>query len=270
MAYAPYHPGAESLKKPFFWSVVFHGLLFGSLTVSTIYSHRGDMWGSAGGDNSVSVGLVAKLPGVMLPRPDVVTQSQVVDTSKGLYKSEPPKPQPKEVETDVKKIPEFAKEKTPKIISRPSKVFEDKTPPPTNAVPYGGGGSPALPYSSFASNNGPGPAQGGVGSNGSGPGGGDFSGRFPSYVDAVRNRISSNWLQSTVDPTVRWAPRAMFTFQVLKDGTVTNVQMTQSSGNRSVDNSALRAILSSSPVSALPSNYSGNSVTVEFYFDFKR
>ena len=267
MAYAPHHPGTEtSLKKPFFLSIVFHALLFGSLTVSTIFSHRGDMWGSAGGDGAVSVGLVANLPGIMLPRPDVVTQSQVVDTSKGLYKAEPPKPQPKEVEPDVKKIPEFTKEKAPKIVSRPSKVFEDKTPPPTNAVPYGQGGAPSLPYSSFAVNNGP--SQGGMGF--SGPGGGDFAGRFPSYVDAVRNRISSNWLQSTVDPTVRWAPRAMFTFQVLKDGSVTNVQMTQSSGNRSVDNSALRAILSSSPVSPLPSNYSGNSVTVEFYFDFRR
>jgi periplasmic protein TonB len=265
MAYLPHHPGAEGLKKPFFWSILFHALLFSSLVTSTIFSHRGDMWGSAGGDGAVSVGLVAKLPGIMLPRPEAVTQSQVVDTSKGLYKSEP-EPKPKEVEPDVKKIPEFAKEKAPKIVSRPSKVFEDKTPPPTNAVPYGGGGSPALPYSSFAMNNGP--SQGGMGFNG--PGGGDFAGRFPSYVDAVRNRISSNWLQSTVDPTVRWAPRAMFTFQVLRDGTVTNVQMTQSSGNRSVDNSALRAILSSSPVSALPSNYSGNSVTVEFYFDFRR
>ena len=268
MAYVPHHPGAESLKKPLFWSVIFHGLLFGSLTVSTIYSHRGDMWGSAGGgDGSVSVGLVAKLPGIMLPRPDVVTQSQVVDTTKGLYKAEPPKPQPKEIPPDVKKIPEFTKDKTPKIVSRPSKVFEDKTPPPTNAVPYGQGGAPALPYSStFAINNGP--SGGGMGI--SGPGGGDFAGRFPSYVDAVRNRISSNWLQSTVDPSIRWAPRANFTFQVLKDGTVTNVQMTQSSGNRSVDNSALRAILSSSPVSPLPSNYSGSSVTVEFYFDFRR
>jgi len=268
MPYTPHHPGAESLKKPFMWSVVFHGLLFGSLTVSTIYSHRGDMWGSAGGgDGAVSVGLVQKLPGIMLPRPDEVTQSQVVDTTKGLYKAEPPKPQPKEIEPDVKKIPEFAKNKTPKIISRPSKVFEDKTPPPTNAVPYGQGGSPALPYnSSFAMNSGP--SQGGMGVSGSG--GGDFAGRFPSYVDAVRNRISSNWLQSTVDPSVHSAPRVNFTFQVLRDGTVTNVQMTQSSNNRSVDNSALRAILSSSPVSPLPSNYSGNSVTVEFYFDFKR
>jgi TonB family protein len=265
MSYSTTHPGAVSLKKFFFWSVFFHGLLFGSLTLSTIFSHQGDMWGSAGGDGSVSVGLVAKVPGVTLPRPDVVTQSQVVDTSKGLYKAEPPKPQPKE-DPEVQKIPEFAKEKTPKIISHPSKVFEDKTPPPTNAVPYGQGGAPALPYSSFAMNSGP--TQGGMGFNG--PGGGDFAGRFPSYVDAVRNRISSNWLQSTVDASVRWAPRAEFTFQIMRDGTITNIQMTQSSSNRAVDNSMLRAIQSSNPVSPLPSNYSGSSVTVTFFFDFRR
>ena len=264
MSYLPHHPGADSLKKPLIWSAVFHAILFGSLTVSTIYSHRGEMWGSAGGDGSVSVGLVAKLPGIMLPRPDAVTTSQTVDTTKGLYKSEP-QPKPKELPPDVKKIPEFTKQKAPHYITRPSKVFEDKTPPPTNAVPYGQGGSPALPYSSFAMS---GPTQGGMGFTG--PGGGDFAGRFPSYVDAVRNRISSNWLQSTVDPTVRWAPRANFSFQIMRDGTVTNVQILQSSGNRSVDNSALRAILSSSPMSALPSNYSGSSVTVEFWFDFRR
>jgi TonB family protein len=264
MSYVPHHPGTESLKKPLLWSMAFHAALFGSLSVSTIYSRRGDMWGSAGGDGAVSVGLVAKVPGVTLPRPDAVTQSQVVDTSKGLYKSEPqPKPQP--VAPDVQKIPEFKKEKAPHIVSRPSKVFEDKTPPPTNAVPYGGGGAPALPYSSFAMN---GPTPGGMGF--SGPGGGDFSGRFPSYVDAVRNRISSNWLQSTVDSSVRWAPRAEFTFQIMRDGTIINIQMTQSSSNRAVDNSMLRAIQSSNPLSPLPSNYSGTSVTVTFYFDFRR
>lgn len=264
MSYAPAHPGANSLKKPLVWSVGFHVLLFSSLLVSTLFSHRGDSWGGLGGGDAVSVGLVAKLPGVNLPRPEAVTQSRVVDTSKGLYKTEP-QPKPKEIETEVKKIPEFTKEKTPHYITRPSKVLEDTTPPPTNAVPYGGGGAPALPYSQFTVS---GQTQGGMGFTG--PGGGDFLGRFPAYVDAVRNRISSNWLQSTVDPTVRWAPRAMFTFQILRDGTVTNIQMTQSSGNRSVDNSALRAVLSSSPVSALPSNYSGSSVNVEFWFEFRR
>ena len=195
MPYSTAHLDADSLKKPFVWSMGFHALLFGSLAVSTLLSHRGELWGGAGGDNAVSVGLVARLPGIMLPRPDAVTTSRVVDTSKGLYKSEP-QPKPKEVETDAKKIPEFSKEKTPHYVTRPSKVLEDATPPPPNAVPYGQGGSPALPYSNFSMN---GASQGGMGF--SGPGGGEFTGKFPSYVDAVRNRISSNWLQSTVD---RW------------------------------------------------------------------
>ena len=67
-----------------------------------------------------------------------------------------------------------------------------------------------------------------------------------------------------------FAPRAMFTFQILRDGTIVNVQNTQTSGIRSVDNSALRAILSSSPVSPLPSSYSGGTVSVEFWFEFHR
>lgn len=263
MSYAPPHPGAETLKKPFLWSVLLHGLLLALMLFSALFSQRGDTWGGPGGGGSVTVGLVASVPGVTLPRPEAVTTSRVVDTSKGLYKSEP-KPKP-EVDTDAQKIPEFTKEKAPHYVTRPSKILEDKTPPPANAVPYGGGGAPALPYSPFTVE---GKTQGGMGF--SGPGGGDFTGRFPTYVDGVRSRISSNWLQSTVDPTVQWAPRAQFTFQILRDGTVANIQMTQSSGNRSVDNSALRAILSSSPMSPLPSSYSGNSVSVEFWFEFRR
>jgi protein TonB len=60
------------------------------------------------------------------------------------------------------------------------------------------------------------------------------------------------------------------TFTVLRDGNITNVQILRSSGNASVDNSAVRAIMSSSPVERLPSEYSGNSVNVEFWFEFRR
>jgi TonB family protein len=265
MPYSQVQPGADNLKKPLVWSLGFHMILFSSLGVSTLLSHRGETWGGSGGDNAVTVGVVAKLPGIMLPRPDAVTTSRVVDETKGLYKSEP-QPKPKEIAPDTKTIPQFKKEKTPHYITHPSKVLEDPTPPPPNAVPYGQGGAPALPYSNFAMD---GATKGGMTMSGPG-GGGDFAGRFRSYVDGVSNRISSNWLQSTVDPSVRWAPRAMFTFQILRDGSVTNVQMTTSSGNRSVDDSARRAILNSSPASPLPSNYSGSSVTVEFWFDFRR
>jgi len=254
------------LKGPLTLSLVLHSLLFGSLAISTIMSHRGDLWGGPGGGGAVSVKLVGGLTGVPLPRPESVTTNRVVDESKGLYKSEP-KPKPKEPPPDAQQIPQFTKEKQPRYVTRPSKTLEDTTPPPQNAVPYGQGGSPAVPYTQF-----------GMGAGGStpagmqfgGPGGGDFGGRFSWYVDAVRNRVSSNWLESTVDPSLRWAPRAVVSFDILRNGAVANVQILQSSGNASVDASAMRAIQGSSPMQPLPNEYSGNKVSVEFWFDFRR
>src|ERR1700730_2607728 len=244
------------LKGPLVWSMVLHSLLFGSLAVSTIMSHRGDLWGGAGGGGAVSVKLVGGMAGGPLPRPETVTTNRVVDESKGLYKSEP-KPKPKEPPPDTRQIPEFTKEKQPRYVTRPSKTLEDPTPPPQNAVPYtqcgmGAGG---------ATN---------AGMGFSGPGGGDFAGRFSWYVTAVQNRVSSNWLQSTVDPSVRFAPRAVVSFDILRNGSVANVQVLQSSGNASVDASAVRAIQGSNPMNALPNEYSGNKVSVEFWFDFRR
>jgi protein TonB len=260
------HMPEAGLKGPLFWSLVLHSLLFGSLAVSTIMSHRGDLWNGTGGGGAVSVKLVGGLQGVPLPRPETVTTNRVVDESKGLYKSEP-KPKPKEPPPDAQPIPEFTKEKQPHYVTRPSKTLEDPTPPPPNAVPYGGGGAPTVPYTQF--NMGAGGATN-AGMGFSGQGGGDFGGRFSWYVDAVRNRVASNWLQSTVDPSVRFAPRAVVTFDILRNGSVANVQVLQSSGNASVDSSAMRAIQGSSPMNPLPNEYSGSKVSVEFWFDFHR
>jgi protein TonB len=86
----------------------------------------------------------------------------------------------------------------------------------------------------------------------------------------VTSRVSSNWLESTVDPALRWAPRAVVSFDILRNGAVANVQILQSSGNASVDASAMRAIQSSNPMQPLPNEYPGNKVSVEFWFDFRR
>lgn len=254
-----------SLRTPMVFSVLLHVLLFSSLIVSTIFSRRGEVWGGPGEGSAIRVGLVGSAPGITLPHPTVVTPNRVVDPSKGLYKEEPkPKPQP---EPDAKKIPAFTKEKPQKIYTRPSKVLENPVQPPPNAIDYGQGGTPDMPYSHFAMGAG---TAGGL-NVGSGPGaGGDFGSRYSWYVEAVRNRISSNWLVSTVDPTVRIAPRAVLSFQILRDGTIVNIQVLQSSGNRSVDDSGRRAILSSSPLPRLPNDYRGSNINVEFWFDFHR
>jgi TonB family protein len=257
----------ESLKGPLLWSIMLHSALFGSLAVSTVMSHRGNSWGGPGAGGAISVKLVGGMQGVPLPVPQVVTENRVVDETKGLYKSEPP-PKVKEPPAEAKEIPQFTKEKQPRYVTRPSKTLEDKSPPPPpNAVPYGQGGSPAVPYTQFALGAGGG-TNAGMGFTGSG--GGDFGSQFSWYVDAVRSRVSSNWLQSTVDPSVRFAPRAVVTFDILRNGAVTNVQVLQSSGNASVDTSAVRAIVGSNPVNPLPPAYSGSKVSVEFWFDFRR
>lgn len=250
----------ENLKQPLVWSLVMHLALGAALTVSTLRSHRGEVWGGAGG-GTMTVGLVGSLPGVPLPRPEAMTQSRVVDETRGLHKEEP---KPKEPETPATQLPQFEKDKPQRYVTRPSKVLEDPTPPPEGAIPYGQGGTPAVPYTQFAMSGG---TQGGLGFTGPG---GDFSGQFPWYVEAVRRRISSNWLYSTIDPRVTWAPRAVVTFQILRNGSIVNVELLRSSGNDSVDRSAVRAVLSSTPVEPLPSGYGGSYVQVEFWFEFRR
>jgi periplasmic protein TonB len=255
----------DTLTRPLWLSVAFHVALVAFLMIEGIYSQRGASWGGPGG--AITVGIVGNVPGIPMPRPEVVTPNRVVDESKGLYKTEPP-PEVKQKPPDAVPLPKFMQAKpVPKYVTRPSKILENKTPPPTNAVPYGAGGAPAVPYTSFAMGSGAG-TQAGLGFNG--VGGGDFGSRFSWYVEAVQRRVSSNWLQSSVDPSVSVAPRVVITFDILRDGTITNIQTTRSSGNYSVDTSAVRAIQGSSPLDRLPPEYSGSRVSVEFWFDFHR
>ena len=253
----------ETLRRFVLISLLLHVVIAAVAAVSTFLSHSGQDWGGPGG--SVTVGVVGSLPAIPLPRPDVESPNRVVDESKGLFKSEPqPKPKP---EPDATPIPKFERNKPPKYVSRPSKVLENTTPPPTNAIPYGGGGAPTIPVTSFTMGT-TGATQAGLSVGG--VGGGDFGSRFSWYVEAVQRRISSNWLQSTVDPSVAYAPRVIVTFTILRDGTITNIQITHPSNNSSVDNSAIRAVQASSPLDRLPSAYSGSEVNVEFWFDFHR
>ena len=261
MEYAPRHPADPSLKGTLVVSAIFHAGLASAMVLSAYIARTGEHWGGIGGGD-VRVGIVQKMPGIPLPKPAAITENRVVDETKGLYKSEP---KAKEAPApDAHTLPAFKENKPTVLPSHPSKVLENSSQPPPNAVPYGASGAPALPYSPFTS----GATQGGI--QASGPGGGDFGSRYPWYVEAVRNRISSNWIQTMVDPSVRWAPRAVVTFQILRDGAIVNVQIMQSSGNRSVDNSAVRAILGSSPVNRLPNDYSNSVVNVEFWFEFRR
>jgi protein TonB len=249
-----------SLKKFLGYSAVLHGGLAVAIVVSAFIHSRGNAWGGVGGAlGGTKVSLVSSA-GIPMPKESVVTDSKTVDPTKGLYKEEKPKPpEPKE---DATKIPKFDKEKrlppSPK-----SKTFESKTPIPDNAVPYGKGGNPDLPtgYSQT-----PG---GSTGVAAQGQGGGDFGARYPWYVDSVRTRITRNWDQSAIDPAILAAHRAhsVMTFRINADGNVTNVRLSQSSGNQSMDYSAQRTMMSIGSFNRLPNDFMGSYVDVTFDFD---
>jgi outer membrane biosynthesis protein TonB len=48
---------------------------------------------------------------------------------------------------------------------------------------------------------------------------------------------------------------------------VKDIRISQTSGNQSMDNSGMRAIMSSNPMPGLPPDYSGSTVRVIFDFD---
>src|SRR5438874_919039 len=110
-------------------------------------------------------------------------------------------------------------------------------------------------------------AKGGFGFTG---GGGDFGTRFGWYVDTVRRKVSDNWLKYEIDPRIGEARRVYLVFDITRDGHPSHIEVEQSSGVPSLDQSAVRALQRIDTFGPLPSDYSGNKVSVEFWFDYKR
>ena len=249
-------------KRYFGYSAWLHIGLVAAFALSIWIQRSGNPWGGpgGGGDSSVKVNLISSA-GITMPHPVVPTPSQVVDPTKGLAQEEPKIEPPK---TDATPILKFKEKQPPPPPSKKSKVFEPKTPPPPNAVPYGKGGQMDIPtgYSQT-----PGASASGLAMQGQG--GGDFSSRYGWYVESVKRAISQNWMQNTIDPSIRSARRAKATtsFRIYRDGTIKNIRLDSSSGNRSMDDSATRALLSIDKLPALPADYSGAYVDVTFDFD---
>jgi len=254
--------GRESIRGTLLLSIALHSLLAVTAIFYTLVAPRlGGGWGRGwGAGRSIRLGAVTSLPGVPLPAPMLQARSALAVENPGLYKTEPT-PQVEPAPSAVP-IPKFKESVRAERAQRVNKRLQDaEVPTPENAVPFGLGGQPSITRGQFVNSA-------GEGSLSFGDGG--FEDRFGWYVAAVRNRISTNWLLSTVSPSIVTAPRVYITFGILRDGTVTDVEIARSSGLPEVDRSALRAVLASNPLGPLPNDYAGSKVSVEFFFDFRR
>jgi TonB family protein len=78
------------------------------------------------------------------------------------------------------------------------------------------------------------------------------------YKASILSKIERNWRPPFENPDIF----VKVTFTIFLNGGISEVRLVRSSGNGSVDNTALRAVKLSAPFGKLPPNYSGNSLEV--------
>jgi TonB family protein len=93
------------------------------------------------------------------------------------------------------------------------------------------------------------------------PGGTDPFGDW--YLAAVQRKIWMLWAQQV---KTEMRQPATVSFTILANGSVTDVQLTQSSGVYLLDSAAQRAVLSAAPFGPLPKDYGTNRITIQGIF----
>ncbi len=244
----------EQWKRPVMLSIGFHLLLVAAIvTVSFLAQPRAATnWGTNQGD-----AVEAQLVSAAIPIPhQEQSQNIVANENKGVAQTQP---QPKVEETEdgiaikgkVKPVPP----KQTKTVATNVKPPRPVPTPEDTAVPYGEGGPVSGPFGNFAAPN----TKGGFSVQDSA-----FGNKYGWYIDIIRRKVQQNWLTYEIDPSIKAPHRAFIEFDITRDGSPAHVQVAQSSGVPSLDQSALRAIQRIDGFGALPE---GSSLHVEFWFD---
>ncbi len=91
--------------------------------------------------------------------------------------------------------------------------------------------------------------------------------KFGAYADLLRQRITTAWQRNGLDPRTQRDP-AVVSLLIMQNGSIQNIQLVQTSGNPTIDNSALRAIYQANPFPPLPPGL-GSSFPIQFTFSLK-
>jgi periplasmic protein TonB len=252
----------ESLTRPFALSAFLHAGLF---TLVAFYTYLGvragpQQWGNPHslGGGSVGITAVQQIP---LPARSGAANPLANDTESRVPL--PPKPEKKAAPTpQPDAIPIRGREALRKpTYMRPEQSSRYRATPDRPNQLYSNSGQ-ALSSNLYG-------AQTGTGGVGMGPGNA-FGYRFGWYRDLLEQRVAQKWRTDNVDARLQTAPPVIVTFEIQRGGSIDNVRVLQSSGNRALDDSAQRAIYEASPFPPLPPGYDRSSAGIEFWFQLKR
>jgi periplasmic protein TonB len=241
----------ESLGGPLVQSVLLHAAVAGALIVSTIsFQHSHQVWGSA----NTSAGTAVAINSVKtIPLPARAGHVNPVANDTESQVPQAPKPEPKkQVKAPDDAIP--LKSRLAKKQPRPEALqrYRPQAPAPNQVFSRE---APAAVSPMFQK---PGSGGAGVGVNSA------FGNQFGGYADLVVQRVTEKW--QTTGLAGLHLPMAVITFEILRDGSVKNAQISQRSGNSTLDYSALRAVMDAGPFPPLPPSYSGSQADVELRF----
>ena len=246
----------DPITAPFLGSLFVHGavvalLFFGWYWMNRRHDTLGDLHPAGGPAYAVSPVHNIPIPQREAPQNPVAhdTQSQVpsAPASKEAEKPRPP-------EKNAFEIPDRIKREAP----RPQRQQQYTQTPPPNQVYSRAQQALSNPMYSAPSGSG----QVGIGPNSM------LGNRLGWYAELVRQRIAQNWRTNGLDGRSQ-SSAAVVAFTILRDGTVRNPQIVQSSGNPSIDNTALRAIYDSNPLPALPPQVTDSSIAAQFTFNLR-
>jgi protein TonB len=269
-------------------SIAMHaGLVAFFLLVPALLTGPLASWGNNGSGAASGSAMSARLVnGIPLPpNPQAKPENVLATESKGLSQSQPaPKAKPTEDEDAIaiaerqaklrkaleklKRREEVASATPPRTaatppVATPSQTRPTQPAPTDNTVPFGEGGPAAGPYTTVTAATGSGGLTFGEGGTGS------FGSMYGWYADVVARKVHQAW-ESEVNPNVISAKRVYILFDIARNGVPSNVRIEQSSGVPSLDQSAVRALQRIDTFGPLPAGYRGRSISVEFWFDYRR
>jgi protein TonB len=210
-----------------------------------------NFWGSPGAGGAMQVSLVSSA----LPLPADELNQNVLATETPSKAPAPPSPK-EQHKADETAIPITGKHVPPKQ-QNVARTQLHQPQPRQNAVPYGEQSGSVMPHQMQPGTIG----QTTVGDN-------NFASMFPWYVQGINNTVGGKWNKYEVNPATPKGARAYVVFAVHRDGSVSNVQLDQSSGSPTLDTSCLRAVQRVDTLGALPAQYNQSTLKVSFYCEY--
>ena len=189
----------------------------------------------------------------------------------------PPKQEPavkipeKPIPPPAKPVKKKAEPPRPKAVKVPVEP-KVKTGAPPKPSPVGseegGTGTTETPAATGGSSGGPGGVPGGAGGGGGSLLVGDASFEYGWYLARMQALIEQNWSRPILTDLTQTL-RAGVRFTIRREGTLTGIELAQSSGDAAVDRSALRAVNASSPLPPLPYEYGKDSLPITIFFNLR-